>query len=247
MAPTAASKKRLGVSAKATVLVSRLHPKDKVTKAYPNSTKDERTLEIVGSGREMRLIRRESKFVIIFNHPPHGDVEEAFECWAIQRFVQIATEGRQEDFFDQEVPAGIQAQEPQQPNTGNKNAANNNNNNNDSEGHDLPEELQRIVNATTAAGVQGDDVAMVCHLVDGSMIDDDNAPAPENIPTPNDNTDGIFGKWEHSGSCYRDLAGGRRLKARISYPPHIKPSLFNMFELFFFTSFVKDVIVPQTN
>ena len=32
------------------------------------------------------------------------------------------------------------------------------------------------------------------------MIDYDNAPAPENIPTPNDNTDGIFGKWEHSGS-----------------------------------------------
>ena len=99
MAPTAASKKCLGVSVKATVLVSCLHPKDKVTKAYLNSTKDERTLEIVVSGREMRPIRRESKFVVIFNHPPHGDAEEAFECWAIQCFVQITTEGRQEDFF----------------------------------------------------------------------------------------------------------------------------------------------------
>ena len=78
MAPTAATKKRLGVSAKPTVLVSCLHPKDKVTKAYLNATKDERTLEIVVSGREMCPICRESKFVIIFNHPPHGDVEEAF-------------------------------------------------------------------------------------------------------------------------------------------------------------------------
>ena len=43
-------------------------------KAYPNSTKDERTLEIAVSGREMRPIRRESKFVIIFDHSPHGDV-----------------------------------------------------------------------------------------------------------------------------------------------------------------------------
>ena len=246
MVSTAATKKHLGVSAKATVLVSRLHPKDKVTKVYPNSTKDERTLEIVVSGREMCPICRESKFVVIFNHPPHGDVEEAFECWAIQRFVQVTTEGRQEDFFDQEVPAGVQAQEPQQPNTGNENAANNNNNN-DHEEQDLQEELQQIVNTTAAAGVQGDDVAMVCNLVDGSMIDDDNAPAPENIPTPNDNTDGIFGEWEHSGSCYRALAGGHRLKMRISFPPHINPSLFNMFELFFFTSFVKDVIIPQTN
>ena len=103
------------------------------------------------------------------------------------------------------------------------------------------------MNATTAAGVQGDDVAMVCNLVDGLTIDDDNAPAPENIPTPNDNTDGIFGEWEHSGSCYRALTGGHCLKARISYPLHIKPSLFNMSEFLFFTSFVKDVIIPKTN
>ena len=141
MAPTAATMKHLGVSAKATVLVLHLHPKDKVTKAYPNSTKDERMLEIAVSGREMHPICHKPKFVILFNHPPHGDAEEAFECWVIQCFIQVTTEGRQEDIFDQEVPVGVQAQEQQQPNTGNKNAANNNNNN-DHEGQDLPEELQ---------------------------------------------------------------------------------------------------------
>ena len=81
----------------------------------------------------------------------------------------------------------------------------------------------------------------------GAMINNDNAPDPENIPTANENTDGIFGQWEHSGSCYRALAGGRHLKVRISYPPNIKPSLFNMFELFFFMGFVKDAIIPKTN
>ena len=88
---------------------------------------------------------------------------------------------------------------------------------------------------------------MAHNLMVGTMIDDDNAPAPENIPTANKNTDGIFGQWEHSGSCYRALAGGCCLKARISYPPNIKPSLFNMFQLFFFTGFVKDVIIPKIN
>ena len=77
---------------------------------------------------------------------------------------------------------------------------------------------------------------MVSNLVDGLMIDNDNALAPENIATSNDNTDGIFGEWEHSGSFYRALAGGCHLKVRIPYPPHIKPSLFNMFELLFFMS-----------
>ena len=88
---------------------------------------------------------------------------------------------------------------------------------------------------------------MAHNLMVGAMIDNDNAPAPENIPTANENTDGIFGQWEHSGTCYRALAGGCRLKARISYLPNIKPSLFNMFVLFFFMLFVKDVIMFTTN
>ena len=93
----------------------------------------------------------------------------------------------------------------------------------------MPDELHRIVDATTMSGttVQGDNLAIVSKLVDGNMIDDDNAPAPKNIPTPNENTDGIFGEWEHSGSCFRAMAGGCHLKARISYVPHIRPSLFN--------------------
>ena len=248
MAPTITTKKRLRVGVKATVLVSCLHPKDKVTQAYPNSTKDERSVEIVVLDRGSRPIRHESKLVVVFNHPPHGDLQEGFECWTIQRFVKVVSEGNEEDLFDVPVVATAQEQ-AQQPSNENTDGNNNTNNNNDDEQQDMPDELHRIVVATTMSGttVQGDDLAIVSNLVDGNMIDDDNAPAPENIPTPNENTDGIFGEWEHSGSCFRAMAGGRHLKARISYPPHIRPSLFNLFELFFFTPFVKNVIIPQTN
>ena len=246
MAPTVATKKRLGVGAKATVLVSCLHPKDKVTQAYPNSTKDERSVEIVVLDRGSRPIRHESKLVVVFNHPPHGDLQEGFECWTIQRLVKVVSEGNEEDLFDVPVVATAQEQ-AQQPSNENTAGNNNTNNNNDDEQQDMPDELHRIVDATTMSGttVQGDDLAIVSNLVDGNMIDDDNAPAPENIPTPNENIYGIFGEWEHSGSCFRAMAGGRHLKANISYPPHIRPSLFNLFELFFFTPFVKNVIIPQ--
>ena len=172
MAPTAARKKQLGVAAKATVLVLCFHPKDKVTKAYPNHTKDERTLEIVVSGRDMHLIHCKQNLMVVFNHPPHGDVEAGFECWALQCFIQVTTEESKEDFLDQEVPVGVVAQEQQQPNTGNENAANNNNND-DEEEQGLTEELHRIVNATTTAdvGVQGDNLAMAHNLMAGAMID----------------------------------------------------------------------------
>ena len=118
----------------------------------------------------------------------------------------MTTEGNKEDFFDQEVLVGVVAQEQQQPNTGNENAANNDNNNDDEE-QGLTEELHQIVNAPTTAGVgvQGNDLAMVHNLLVGAMINNDNAPASENIPTANKNTDGIFGHWEHSGSFVIEL------------------------------------------
>ena len=114
MAPTAARKKQLGVTEKATVLILHLHSKDKVIKAYPDHTKDERTLEMVVSGRDVHLICHKQKLVVVFNHPPHGDVEAGFECWVIQCFIQVTTEGNKEDLFDQEVPVGVIAQEQQQ-------------------------------------------------------------------------------------------------------------------------------------
>ena len=76
-------------------------------------------------------IHHEQKSLVVFNHLPHGDVKVGFECWVIQCFIQVTTKGNKEDFFDQEVPVGVVAQEQQQPNTGNENVANNDNNNND--------------------------------------------------------------------------------------------------------------------
>ena len=212
MAPTATTKKRLGVGAKATVLVSRLHPKDKVTQAYPNAMKDERSVEIVVLDRGSHPICREPKLVVIFNRPPRRDLQEGFECWTIQQFVKVVSEDNKGDLFDVPVVATAQEQ-AQQPSNENTDGNNNTNNNNNDQQQDMPDELHRIVDATTMSGttVQGDNLAIVANLVDGDMIDDDNAPVPENIPTPNENTDGIFGKWEHSGSCFRAMAGGRHL------------------------------------
>ena len=128
------------LSSQHTVLVSRLHPKDKVTQAYPNSTKDERSVEIVVLDRGSHPIHRESKLVVVFNHPPHGDLQEGFECWTIQRFVKVVSEGNEEDLFD--VPVAATAQEQaQQPSNENTDGNNNTNNNNDDEQQDMPDEL----------------------------------------------------------------------------------------------------------
>ena len=68
-----------------------------------------------------------------------------------------------------------------------------------------------------------------------------------NTRNPGEDTDGIFEAWEHSGACYLAMAGGQKLMPRLAFPSEVKPTLLQIFELFFFTSFVKDVIILETN
>ena len=60
---------RLGVSAKVTVLVSRLHPKNLISKAYVNHTKADKVEGLVVVSEGPKLIRHEEKLVVIFCHP----------------------------------------------------------------------------------------------------------------------------------------------------------------------------------
>ena len=247
---------RLGSGAKGAVLVSRLHPKDQIAKAYPNSTKDDRASGLIVVEEAVRKIRREEKRVVVFQHPARGDFAEPFECWAIHRFVHVTEEGNPEGIFANEQEAGIHQSgstatssstastaattQEQTSNTGQSNGEREDN------GHEIPNEIQDLIDASGGRNLSVDDTAVVRNMVP-DMIDDDNQPAPENVPLPNENTDGIFSAWEHSGSCYRSMEGGRKLPARLNFPSSATPTLFVVWEMFFFTSFVKEVIIVETN
>ena len=99
------------------------------------------------------------------------------------------------------------------------------------------------------SGVDSDNAALICNMVPG-MVDDDNQPLPENIPSPMDeapNAPQFFSYWEHSSNCYRCLEGGRRNKARLSLNSEVKPTIEQIFEMFFFKNSVVEIIIPQTN
>ena len=234
---------RLGSGAKGAVLVSRLHPKDQIAKAYPNSTKDDRASGLIVVEEAVRKIRREEKRVVVFQHPARGDFAEPFECWAIHRFVHVTEEGNPEGVFANEQEAGIHQSgstatssstantaattQQQTSNTGQSNGEREDN------GHEIPNEIQDLIDASGGRNLSVDDTAVVWNMVP-DMIDDDNQPAPENVPLPNENTDGIFSAWEHSGSCYRSMEGGRKLPARLNFPSSATPTLFVVWEMFFY-------------
>ena len=97
--------------------------------------------------------------------------------------------------------------------------------------------------------LDSDDANLVWQILPG-MVDDNNQPLPENIPTPAEegqDAPQFFSTWEHSGDCYHCLAGGRKHKAHLSLYTDMKPSIQQLFEMFFFKQYVEEIIIPQTN
>ena len=61
----------LGISAQVWVLVSHLHPKDIISKAYPNYTKANKAEGLVVASEGPKPIHHEENVVVVFHHPPN--------------------------------------------------------------------------------------------------------------------------------------------------------------------------------
>ena len=109
------------------------------------------------------------------------------------------------------------------------------------EDEEMPSELFVLVERTSTI-CNADDVALAAGFV---AIDDDNAPAPENVVHPNELINNLFeDEWGHSGICYRRLMGASNCNPRLSsFPTQLKPTVFQLFELFFPSEFLKDNVL----
>ena len=241
---------RLGISAKVSILVSRLHLKNLISKAYANYTKTNKAEGLVVVSEGPKSIRREEKVVVIFRHPPNGNLMEEFECWAIHCFTHIMEEGNEEDVFTSSSDGGSN-------NSGGVGVAQPNPNIMQNPTQHNPEDAQTIETVPTevvqlfesnSSTLDSNNANLVWQILPG-MVDDDNQPLPENIPTPAEegqDAPQFFSTWEHSGDCYHCLAGGRKHKACLSLYTDVKPTIQQMFKMFFFKQCVEGIIIPQT-
>ena len=204
---------QLGIGAKVSVLVSRLHPKNLISKAYANYTKTDKAEGLVVVSEGPKLIRREEKVIIVFRHPPKGELTEDFECWAIHRFAHVTERGesRRSNDGDSNNSGGVGVAQP------NPNIMRNPAQHNPEDAQTnktVPTEVVHLFesNATT---LDSDDANLVRQILPG-MVDNDNQPLPENIPTPakeGQDAPQFFSTWEHSGdllslSCWRSQTQG---------------------------------------
>ena len=242
---------RLGIGAKVSILVSRLHPKNLISKAYANYTKTNKAEGLVVVSEGPKSIRQEEKVVVVFRHPPKGDLMEEFECWAIHRFAHVTEERNEEDVFTSSRDGGSNNSGGVGVAQPNPNITRNPTQHNPEDAptnETVPTEVLHLFESNSST-LDSDDADLVQQILPG-MLDDDNQPLPENTPTPAEKAQDapqFFSNWEHSGDCYHCLAGGRKHKARLSLDTDVKPTIQQLFEMFFFKQYVEGIIIPQTN
>ena len=81
-------------------------------------------------------------------------------------------------------------------------------------------------------------------------IDNNNKPAPENVPAPGVSTTMVLSpEWGHEGICYRHRQSNPNSKAKLADPVDItwNDIYVQLFERLFPIHFTQDMILPSSN
>lgn len=178
-------KKQLGKGAVVAVLGKMLHPSEHIRNKYPNMEKGFRVENLVVLRKELKKIRGKEVMTIVMRHDDFRDATNEFillHC--IERYCVVRQEGEADYFFEKENtgPVDIAQEEVCE--------------------EEMPAEIQAMA---LLPYLTADDAYLARQLI---QTDDDNDPAPENIPGPilegqepeqNNNQQ----QWGHSGVCPR--------------------------------------------
>ena len=116
---------------------------------------------------------------------------------------------------------------------------------------EVPEEAQRAhvlpVVLEICAQMEIMTANKVATVATTTNFDDNNAPAHESIPQPNEqHTNGIIGEWGHVGICERRCLNSNESNARIhNFPEIATPTMLQIFEIFIPVGYVKEVMLPD--
>ena len=162
---------------------------------------------------------------MVFCHPPKHQQTQEFDCWVLHHFVHVTEEGDESGLFSlTESMSENNSEEAQgaQRDPNNKVIMENSQENQEN----VPAENVQLMTSVTAI-INSDDTDLIRNICP-DVVDDDNQPLPKNVPTEGETTTTsnqpqIFSSWEHSGSCFHYLEGGRKNKARMNFNTDVNP------------------------
>ena len=176
MAP---QRKNHGQGAQVSCLIKFLHPSELIRKAFHNQTNQQQLENCITLHQGVKKIKWKEQLSLVVTHNDFKDDDgELLELYAVKKHLKVEMEGDPDYFFDEATK-----DDTEQP-----------------EKEVLPEVIDDEVMGVKDHGPQNL-AAALNGVVD---IDDDNNPAPENIPTPGVNTNSVLSsEWGHAGKCYR--------------------------------------------
>ena len=224
-------KKKNGVGATCSVLIRFLHPRMQIVTQFPNAKYVDRLEGLVSQSREIKKVNHRDQTVIVFRHDDFPN--ELVYC--NERYAKVVECGAQCDYFrtESEEVGGWQAAEEIVVE-----ATIDNSNDTDllvvpvlNENQDIREKIVRLIS-------------------EGYEVDDDNQPAPENIPDTQRRTmlteEGIsWFPWGSRSTCQRQSQGHRFENPRLVNPP-VTSRCIDYF-IHFLPPFIKDIILVETN
>jgi hypothetical protein len=150
--------KRQGIGAKCTVLKKNLHPKKRINERYINFAKESRLEGLVAIRQEKKKIRGKDQLCIVFHHEDFPNEE----VYCATRWAKVTQEGPDNCYF--EVPE-VPVEEVADP---------------EEEVTPVPNIPKELFNRNHRIGHR-EDIELFWQA--GFGVDDDNEPAPENVPT----------------------------------------------------------------
>ena len=216
-------KKTHGKGAIVSVLIKFVHPLALIREKFPNPENRQRLEGCLTVRQEVKKITRKDQLSLVVTHDDFKDADGNLqELHAVKKHFSIQQEGDPDLFFD--VPQERQQETMDTP---------------------LPDAVDDELRGENHGGLS-DLVVALSGVVD---VDDDNQPAPENIPTMTNTPSLLSTEWGHEGVCFRKESNHPNSPAVLVHPVNTKRDDVNLqlFEHLFPKNFLQEVMIPTMN
>jgi len=204
-----------------------IHPMQHVRDKFRNRQANQCLADCIVTGMKRENVNQEQQLCVTFQHEDFKNDDGSYmQLYCIKHWAQGTAEGPSDFFFSNNI------EEPTAPT--------------EQARHDIQELVAPSVAEAMARGhVDNSELADLCGVVD---IDNDNTPAPENLPTNNNNLPIYDNNWHHDGSCFRRVLDANNVNATIkNWPRDVIPTDLQLFEHLFPCAFVKTAMLPKMN
>ena len=197
--------KKCGIGAVCWVYTKYMHPQKEIRAVFQNMTSNDKMTDLLVVGREVKSVRHKLQMCVCFRHDRFPN--KIIYC--VKRYANhVVKEGDPTGFFDATdltVPDQVREGDEIDPEG------------DDDDGDEIPDHVFHCT------GRVSEDIAHVRGL--GLDVDDDNDPAPENIPD-NEPIPDTNQSWGTDGLDYRALGNYMNVKPNLLHGlPELAPDL----------------------